>query len=102
MFYFLIENSVVPQSRIRHSEPLHSSNYGTKPCYHTTGGDSDDDRDDGVVRGVEGDRRHHLVVALLEHQESAVVLIRLVIAVHDLVTPLRHAAHADHVSAQCH
>ena len=65
-------------------------------------GDSDDDRDDGVVRGVEGDWRHHLVVALLKHQERAVVLIRLVIAVHDLVTPLRHAAHADHVSAQHH
>ena len=67
-----------------------------------TRGDSDDDRDDGVVRGVEGDGRHHLVVAILKHQERAVVLIRLVIAVHDLVTPLRHAAHADHVSAQCH
>ena len=50
-----------------------------------TRGDSDDDRDNGVVRGVEGDGRHHLVVALLEHQERAVVLIRLIIISFNII-----------------
>ena len=65
-------------------------------------GDLHTDGDDGFSGVVEVEGRHLLLVAILEHQELAVVLIRLIIAVNDLVAPLIHAAHADHVSAQCH
>ena len=65
-----------------------------------TCGDPDLDGDDGVVRGVDVEGRHLVVVALPEHEEGALILIRLVPAVHDLVAPLVHAARADHVSAR--
>ena len=65
-----------------------------------TGGDLHLDGDDGVVRGVDVEGRHLVVVALPEHQQGAVILVRLVPAVHDLVAPLVHAGRADHVSAR--
>ena len=63
-----------------------------------TGGDLHPDRDDGVVRGVDVEGRHLVVVALPEHEQGAPLLVRLIPAVHNLVTPLIHAGRADHVS----
>ena len=48
-------------------------------------------RDHGQVHGVDSEGRHLAVVALLEHDELAAVLVRLVPAVDDLVAPLLHA-----------
>ena len=64
-----------------------------------TGRDLHTDGDDRITGVVVVEGRHLLVVALLKYQELAVVLIRLVSTVHQLVAPLVHAAHADHVSA---
>ena len=63
-----------------------------------TGGHLYVDRDDGVICWIEGDRRHQLVVTSLKNQERAIVLIRLILTLNYLVTPLSHAEHTHHVS----
>ena len=63
-----------------------------------TSGHFNADWDYGIVCWIEGDRSHQLVVALLKHQERAIVLIRLILTLDYLVTPLSHAEHTYQVS----
>ena len=56
------------------------------------------DRYDGVVCWVEGDRRHQLIIAFFKHQERTIVLVRLILTLDYLITPLIHAEHTHHVS----
>ena len=56
------------------------------------------DWNNGIVCWIEDKRSHQLVVALLKHQERAIVLIRLILTLDYLVTPLSHAEHELHVS----
>ena len=61
---------------------------------HQAGGHLHLDRDHGAILRVDGEGRHLVVVVVVEDDELAVVLVRLVSAVGDLVTPLLHTAHA--------
>ena len=55
---------------------------------HQHDGDPNRDRDNGTIQGGLGrDGRHPLVVAVLQHEQPATHLVRLVRTVRELVAP---------------
>ena len=88
----MIENPVfVPIQCDAKFEINRVSELGYRQNIHQSCGHLHLHRDHGQVQGVDGEGRHLAVVALLEHNELAAVLVRLVPAVDDLVAPLLHA-----------